>query len=200
MSSKENPAGETEFRVQVFKTMKSLERMADAVTASLLVNSKPKEKSEDAPYKDGNIHADCRACDGVVVFEAFVRQPHQAEDTCNCSVVGLDNLAVPKKVRKAIWQRSSAAIKKGSIVACSAPPTAPLDSDLKEIREQLDKHRKALAIIGSYANFEKVFFGLNPDRAVHDLVKLKSCSCIGTGWVARDESCSKCGMKGYIES
>jgi len=93
-------------------------------------------------------------------------------------------------------------------------PTAPLDSDLKQIRETLDKHRKALAIIGTFLDkhrkalaiigtfgeFKKIFFGTHPNEKVHSLVGLKSCSCVGTGWVARDETCSECGQKGYIEA
>lgn len=79
-------------------------------------------------------------------------------------------------------------------------PTAPLDSDLKQIRETLDKLRKALAIIGTFGEFKKIFFGTHPNEKVHSLVGLKSCSCVGTGWVARDETCSECGQKGYIEA
>lgn len=79
-------------------------------------------------------------------------------------------------------------------------PAAPLSDDLGAIRKELDAHRKALAIIGTFGVFKDIFFGTKPDRAVHHLVRLKSCSCVGTGWVARDEQCAACKTSGYLEA
>jgi len=81
-------------------------------------------------------------------------------------------------------------------------PMAPLDSDLKEIRETLDKHRKALGLIATFGQFRDVgFFGTEPKQALSRLTKLRACpECVGTGWLARDESCKNCKTRGYLET
>ena len=79
-------------------------------------------------------------------------------------------------------------------------PTAPSDDALKSIHAVLGQHQKALAIIGTLGGFENVSFGqMEPGRQVRYLAGLTVCrECIGTGWLARDESCKNC-KKGYIK-
>ena len=77
---------------------------------------------------------------------------------------------------------------------------APRNEDLQKIWETITKHRKALAIIGTLGGFENVGFSqMEPGRKVRSLVELSACrECIGTGWIARDETCTNCNREGYI--
>jgi len=78
--------------------------------------------------------------------------------------------------------------------------TAPLSDEIRGIQETLLKHRKALAVVASEAQFKDSFFGTSADCQIASLVGLRSCkSCIGTGWIARDETCSECKRQGYME-
>jgi hypothetical protein len=71
-----------------------------------------------------------------------------------------------------------------------------------EILKQLASHRKALAIIGTVGGFENVSFGQSePGRLVRSLVGLSACrECLGTGWLARDETCKTCAQNGYTKA
>ena len=72
-------------------------------------------------------------------------------------------------------------------------------SDLDEIKNRLDKHNKALAVIGSFVTFEKNSLGFDPAWKVHSLVGLTACrECGGSGWLARDESCKNCKRSGFL--
>lgn len=85
-----------------------------------------------------------------------------------------------------------------SVESRSVP--GPMQSELEDIRKQIADHRKAIAILSTFAQFKDSFFGTKPDRAVQRLVGLKSCSCVGTGWVARDEQCKQCSTSGYLKA
>jgi len=78
--------------------------------------------------------------------------------------------------------------------------TAPSDYALKAIHAVLGQHQKALAIIGTLGGFESVGVGRpDPRSEVRYLSGLTVCrECIGTGWLARDESCKSC-KNGYIK-
>ena len=80
-------------------------------------------------------------------------------------------------------------------------PMAP-DGDLQEIRKTLDNHRKALALLATFGRYAEPhrtrFFGKGVTREVQGLVNLKACpDCVGSGWIARDETCKRCSGVGY---
>lgn len=183
---------------QSLKTMIAMERMANAITDHLTADKQPCENTATDVPDYGSLRAVCKTCKGVVAFSDYTRVHNSHHDTCTCSLITMCNLDVPPDV-KVVFEAVYA--KRSKVSAPIPGPMAPLDSDLKEIRETLDKHRKALAMLGTFAEFKDVgFFGTKPDRAVEGLIKLKACpDCVGTGWLARDESCRKCKM-GYFEA
>lgn len=73
---------------------------------------------------------------------------------------------------------------------------------LDRVIKRLDNHAKALAIIASFGGFENVSFGQSePGGQVRSLAGISVCrECVGTGWLARDETCRDCNGKGYKSS
>ena len=80
--------------------------------------------------------------------------------------------------------------------------TAPLDSDIAEIRKTLDQLRKALAVVSVFGEFKDAgVFGAKPSDQVARIIGLRVCEeCVGTGWIARDETCKNCGQRGYLKA
>jgi hypothetical protein len=79
-------------------------------------------------------------------------------------------------------------------------PMAPLDGDVEEIRKTLGSHQKALALVAQFFHSTNTF-GFNPRNEVERLVGIKACDeCCGSGWLARDETCKKCGRRGYTKA
>lgn len=188
---------EDQMRAQMFKTMAALERWALTSIDFMTADKQPCEQEEKTPgpvLDYSALKAICKRCNGVMMFEDYNRQFNSPEDTCTCEATTMDDVDVSpvvKAVYKAIFERR--------IAAQLPQPTSPLDGDVEEIRKTLDAHRKALAVVAEFGQFKNVVFGMNPDRQIQSLVKLRACpECVGTGWVARDETCKKCGRKGYI--
>ncbi len=132
--------------------------------------------------------AECGNCSGLVRIVNCERQWNSPEDTCTCNP-GIEDLLVPPDVKQ-FYRRN----------IDPQGPTGP-PADLTEIHKTLEAHRKALAIIGVFGGFENVGFSqMEPGRRVRDLAGLTACrECIGTGWIARDETCSNCKQQGYIK-
>jgi hypothetical protein len=189
-------------RKQMYNTMKAAEKAFEAITEHLTADKQPAVKTPGPDYS--SISVGCKYCEGVVVFEDYDRQFHATYDSCTCTTASMDDLNVPSDVKAiyaAVHAKRAAAQQTTPVWPQGAPgPMAPLDGDIREIRETLDKHRKALAIIGTFGAFQDIFFGTKPNKAVHRLVGLQSCGCVGTGWVARDETCKTCGQSGYLEA
>jgi len=90
----------------------------------------------------------------------------------------------------------------GQTTEAAEPPRAPTGDELEKIGKVVAKHHQALAVIATYGVFKDAgFFGTQPDRKLTSLLGMKACDeCVGTGWIARDESCKKCGRTGYVKS
>jgi len=90
----------------------------------------------------------------------------------------------------------------GTSTAVASQATAPLPTEVEVLQRMVNDHHRALALIVTFGQFKDAgFFGTKPDHAIARLIKLKACeNCVGTGWVARDETCDQCKRRGYIES
>jgi hypothetical protein len=74
-------------------------------------------------------------------------------------------------------------------------------NDIDNVRSEIVAIKKALGIIGSFAQFnDPPAFGMKPSKQIHYLVGQQSCNCVGTGWAARDEQCKDCRGRGYREA
>lgn len=78
-----------------------------------------------------------------------------------------------------------------------------LESELADLRSKLhsilDAHSKALAILAGYAECKQLF-DRSPNREVESRVGVRVCkSCVGSGWLARDELCHECEAKGFTK-
>jgi hypothetical protein len=212
---------------QSFKTMVAMERMANAVTDYLTADKQPakqspvacgvlKNRSTGRPETYGkpcksvvqHICARCGTlrCKGHVYACVDGGMRCAGDAASECGKVFEGDVIVRGKLRVDGDARISGNAHVGgtttTVDAQTVPgPMAPLDGDLKEIREMLDRHRKALSIIGVLGGFENARFGqTEPGRMVRSLVGLSVCrECNGTGWIARDEQCKNCKSRGYLE-
>jgi len=178
------------------KAKVAIEKMADTVTDHLTADKQPCETATDEPLDYSSLQVICKVCDGIAVFEDYERRYQYPADTCKCPHIVLDEFNVSPEV---------AAIYRGvhAIRAAQKQGHGPAsDSFPDEVRKELVKHRKALALISSFATFgDAGFFGVQPARAIQSLIGSVACKeCVGTGWVARDESCKHCHASGYIEA
>jgi hypothetical protein len=78
----------------------------------------------------------------------------------------------------------------------------PLPTELEEIGKVVAKHHRALGLLATFGMMkDKPAFGTDPSQAVARLLGMRACrNCVGTGWVARDESCDECERTGYIKA
>lgn len=81
-------------------------------------------------------------------------------------------------------------------------PKTPTDDELKQMGKVIAKHHQALGLIATFGEFKDAGFGFQPPRGkITSLLGMRSCSdCVGTGWLARDETCKSCGSTGYIKA
>ena len=192
----EDTLSEKDMRNQMFLTMQALERAANAYVEHLAAD----KSSPDVDMEVyGNMHAMCSKCQGTVVLHDFDRNPHDEHDTCACGDgVRLEDIGLAEGVKahyRRVW--AERAPKPNPATA----PVSALVSELAEIRKTLEKHKKALAIIGTYAKFESGAHGSppRPREVVKELAGLASCNqCVGTGWLDRDERCQSCRGNGYV--
>jgi hypothetical protein len=180
-------------RRQMFRTMRAAEGAFEAISAHLSSHNTTNSPDYGAnpPGTDySTLLAECGKCLGVVHIINCKRNSHSPEDTCNCDV-GLEDLLVPPDV-KAFYSMGRGPKGDRGVPGPSV--------DLTEINKRLDQHDKALSIIGVFGGFENVSFGqTEPGRMVRSLVGFSVCrECVGTGWLARDESCTNC-KKGYTK-
>lgn len=80
-------------------------------------------------------------------------------------------------------------------------PKATTGDELKSLGRIVAKHHQALGLVATFAEMRNIpAFGTQPARAIADLLGMKACDeCVGTGWIARDETCAKCGRTGYLK-
>lgn len=80
-------------------------------------------------------------------------------------------------------------------------PKAPTEDELKQMGKIIAKHHQALGLIATFGEFKDAGFGFQPPRGkITSLLGMRSCSdCVGTGWLARDETCKSCNNTGYIK-
>ncbi|KKK53413.1 hypothetical protein LCGC14_3095050, partial [marine sediment metagenome] len=193
---------EEAMRTQMFKTMVALERMADAVTDHLTADKQPPEQNENSTTRCPEQKKTTEPCWSPT--PPYDQAQTERSDLCVNCAYPLGDHRRAKIIKGDLIVNGDLTVKGCTTTIGSQVvpgPMAPLDSDLREIREILGKHRKAIALVATFGQFKDVgFFGTKPERALQRLVRLKSCSCVGTGWVARDESCKECKQQGYIET
>jgi len=74
---------------------------------------------------------------------------------------------------------------------------------LAEISKVVAKHHQALALLASFGMMKDtpMLSGTEPAGKIASLLGMAACrNCVGTGWVARDETCSECDRTGYIKA
>ena len=162
---------EDQMRQQMFNTMVALEKMAAAVTDHLTADKQPAQQDDDERRRDG-----------------------QTAMLIDDDVVIKENLVV----------EGSIDAKKGlTTYGCTTMVESNFEdsSKLDELGKVVAKHHQALALIATFGAFkDKHAFGTQPIRALANLLGLKACKdCVGTGWIARDESCDTCKQSGYIK-
>ena len=213
-------------RTQMFNTMCAFEKMANAVTDHLTADKHPCEQTPSLPrepgpgersleetfkkllgvsddrsssFKYASLRAGCGNCHGIIYFEDYLRSYNSDQDTCDCNL-GAERPLVSPEV-EALYE--VARRKRNKQEAQNDPkPATQLDTDLKEIRETLTAHHKALAILSTFAQFIDVgFFGTKPSEKIKCLIGDRACvECVGTGWLARDERCKDCRGVGYLKA
>jgi hypothetical protein len=198
---------EEQMRTQMFKTMVALGRMADAVADHLTADKQPCETATTEPSEPpgpgfdgidyGSVRVQCKRCEGLIQFKDYVRDYNSIDDTCTCGDEPHPH-ELPSDVQRAFLVHFAMRQGPQGPAGPAGPPMR--DEDVHKIWDTLANHRKALAIIGVFAGFENVSFGqTEPGRSVRSLAGLSVCrECVGTGWLARDESCTNC-KKGYVQ-
>jgi len=179
------PPTEEEMRSQMFRTMRALEQMALSVS-DLFADSQPTEEETETTYRSSaDVQAEVdQLRDRVSRGEACDHQHTQTQ--CRICAKWMETALVPEPQ-----------VNEGAQV--NEP--APLTHELEQINKMLAKQHRALALVAGYAEFEKSVFQVPPADSITSLIRLKVCRlCAGTGWVARDESCDECGMRGYVKT
>jgi len=156
---------EDDMRQQMFQTMISLERMAEAVTSFLTADRRPPERSDGTSQisdEGGDVHIK-----GNLIVDGNIEAK---KDLTSYGCV--------------------------SSVESSYEDSSKLD----ELGKVISKHHRALGMIASFGMMkDKPAFGTEPARAIANLLGMQACkNCVGTGWVARDETCGECDRSGYI--
>lgn len=81
------------------------------------------------------------------------------------------------------------------------PPPKPAPKPLNTMPQLTDtaKQRRAIALIAKFAEFKDTSFGMLKAREkIANLIGMEACHCVGTGWLARDETCKDCKGQGYL--
>lgn len=73
--------------------------------------------------------------------------------------------------------------------------------ELENLGKVVAKHHQALGLIATFGMMkDKPASGTEPAWAISKLLGMKACkNCVGTGWIASDETCEECGRTGYIK-
>jgi len=79
---------------------------------------------------------------------------------------------------------------------------AKAETELDGMGKVVSKHHQALGILTTFSELKDVgLVGTTPRNKLVSLLGLRACpDCVGTGWIARDETCKNCGRTGYIKS
>ena len=82
------------------------------------------------------------------------------------------------------------------------PPKAPTEEGLAQLGKVVAKHHQALGLLATFGMMkDATAFGTPPAGRIAILLGMQACrNCVGTGWVARDETCDECGRTGYVKA
>ena len=165
---------EDEMRAQMFKTMVALEKMAAAVTDHLTADKAEGPAQSDEP--------------------AGPKQDRQTAMLIDDDVVIKGNLVVEGNIE---------AKKDLTTYGCVTSVEASYEdsSKLDELGSVVAKHHQALGLLATFGTMKDgPNLGTSPIKALANLLGLKACEdCVGTGWIARDETCKTCKRAGYIK-
>jgi hypothetical protein len=178
-----------DMNTQMYATMRALEKAAEVVIDHFTADKQPPtqncacgDPTKPGPHRPTGI-CGCPSC-------------HGGDDTAPCLCDEHSEHVFDGDVRV-----------KGDLTVEGRTTTVESDiemlklreADVADIQNQLKAHRQALAIIARFGAFGGASFGLpDPQEQVARKIDLKACDCVGTGWLARDESCKGCGGRGYV--
>ena len=74
--------------------------------------------------------------------------------------------------------------------------------ELDEMGKVVAKHHRALALLATFGMMkDKPMRGADPAKEIASLLGMAACrNCVGTGWVARDETCGECNKAGFLKA
>lgn len=92
-------------------------------------------------------------------------------------------------------------------LAVRPPEQSEAPEETSSAQESIDKmggvvakHHKALALLATFGMMkDRPTLGSEPSGEIARLLGMKACrNCVGTGWVARDETCGECNRSGFL--
>jgi hypothetical protein len=171
---------EDQMRQQMFKTMVALERMADAVT-DFLGRSGQKWPAAGSMNVSEESDEDDEALRQLRMKVAGGGKCEHLHTQTQCKVC-------------AQWIERTAEVERR--------PPAPTEDELKQIGGVVAKHHQVLGLLATFGELKDGGVLNTPPRSkIISLLGMRACSdCVGTGWIARDETCASCGRTGYIKA